>query len=47
MVEDAPAGIISGRAAGCKTLAVITSHTREQIEGAKAYFVVKDLTRYA
>ncbi|KAI0700778.1 phosphatase [Cytidiella melzeri] len=43
VVEDAPAGIISGRVAGCKTLAVITSHTREQVEAAKADFVVKDL----
>ncbi|EMD40836.1 hypothetical protein CERSUDRAFT_111420 [Gelatoporia subvermispora B] len=44
VVEDAPAGIRSGRAAGAKTLAVITSHTREQVEDAQADFVVKDLS---
>ncbi|OCH92198.1 phosphatase [Obba rivulosa] len=44
VVEDAPAGIRSGRAAGAKTLAVITSHTREQVEAAQADFVVKDLS---
>ncbi|KAI0089136.1 phosphatase [Irpex rosettiformis] len=44
VVEDAPAGIISGRTAGCKTLGVLTSHTREQVEAAQADFVVKNLT---
>lgn len=45
VVEDAPAGVRSGRAAGCKTLALLTSHTREQIEAAQPDFVVKDLSR--
>ena len=45
VVEDAPAGVKSGRAAGCKTLALLTSHTREQIETAQPDFVVKDLSR--
>jgi beta-phosphoglucomutase-like phosphatase (HAD superfamily) len=47
VVEDAPAGIISGHTAGCKTLALITSHTREQVEGAKPDYIVKNLSRYA
>lgn len=45
VLEDAPAGIQSGRGAGCKTLGVITSHTREQIEAAKADFVVPNLSK--
>lgn len=32
MIEDAPAGLRSGRAAGCKVLGVCTSHSREQVE---------------
>ena len=45
VVEDAPAGIQSGRAAGSKTLALLTSHTREQVEAANPDFIVKDLPR--
>ena len=45
VVEDAPAGVRSGNAAGSKTLAVITSHTREQIEEAKPDFIVPNLAR--
>ncbi|KZT72540.1 HAD-like protein [Daedalea quercina L-15889] len=44
VVEDAPAGVKSGRAAGSKTLAVLTSHTREQLKAAQPDFVVKDLS---
>ncbi|CAL1701125.1 unnamed protein product [Somion occarium] len=44
VAEDAPAGVRSGNAAGCKTLAVITSHTREQLEAAKPDYIVKDLS---
>ena len=29
--EDSPAGIRAGKAAGCKVLGVVTSHTLEQI----------------
>ncbi|OBZ77173.1 Sugar phosphatase YfbT [Grifola frondosa] len=43
VVEDAPAGIRSGRAAGCKTLGLITSHTSEQIEASQPDYVVKNL----
>lgn len=32
VIEDAPAGLRSGRAAGCKVLGVCTSHSREQVE---------------
>lgn len=48
MVEDAPSGLLAGRAAGARTLAVCTSHTRDQIaaSGAVPDFIVNDLTRY-
>ncbi|KII86404.1 hypothetical protein PLICRDRAFT_114851, partial [Plicaturopsis crispa FD-325 SS-3] len=47
VVEDAPSGLVAGRAAGAKTLAVCTSHTRQAIvdSGAKPDWIVKDLTR--
>jgi len=44
VVEDAPSGIRSGRAAGCKVIALLTTHTREQVEAAQPDFVVKDLS---
>ncbi|TCD62951.1 hypothetical protein EIP91_006214 [Steccherinum ochraceum] len=49
VIEDAPSGLLSGRAAGCKTIAVCTSHTREKIlqSGAAPDYIVKDLSRWA
>ncbi|KAF8812261.1 HAD-like protein [Phlegmacium glaucopus] len=44
VIEDAPTGIRSGRAAGCKVIALLTTHTREQVEAAQPDFVVKDLS---
>ncbi|KAJ7498731.1 phosphatase [Mycena latifolia] len=41
--EDAPAGIRSGQAAGCKTIGFLTSHSREQLEAVKPDFLVKDM----
>lgn len=43
VLEDSPAGIKSGKAAGCKVLAVVTSHTAEQIVAAEPDWIVKDL----
>ncbi|KAH8830373.1 phosphatase [Flagelloscypha sp. PMI_526] len=43
--EDAPSGIRSGNAAGCKTIAVITSHTREQLEAASPTYIIQDLSK--
>jgi mannitol-1-/sugar-/sorbitol-6-phosphatase len=34
VIEDSPAGIASGRAAGCKVLAVLSSHTQAELAGA-------------
>ncbi|KIP08522.1 hypothetical protein PHLGIDRAFT_117147, partial [Phlebiopsis gigantea 11061_1 CR5-6] len=47
VIEDAPAGIRAGRAAGCKVIAVCTSHTRQQLldSGARPDYIVEDLTR--
>ncbi|GJE84272.1 phosphatase [Phanerochaete sordida] len=44
VVEDAPAGVRSGNTAGCKTLALLTSHTRAQVEAASPTFIAKDLS---
>lgn len=43
VVEDAPAGIRAGRAAGCDVVGLLTSHTRAEVEDAKPDFVVGDL----
>ena len=45
VVEDAPAGIASGLAAGCKTLAVVTSHAAESMRDAGPTYLVQNLTR--
>ena len=34
VIEDAPAGIRAGKAAGCSVLAVASSHSLEELEGA-------------
>ncbi|KAF8256429.1 phosphatase [Lactarius quietus] len=44
VVEDAPAGIQSGRAAGCKTLAVTTSHSRERMVASIPDYLVDNLS---
>ncbi|KAJ6539536.1 HAD-like domain-containing protein [Mycena capillaripes] len=42
--EDAPAGVLSGRAAGCKTVGFLTSHSRQQMEASKPDFLVQDMS---
>lgn len=44
VLEDSPAGIKAGKEAGCSVLAVVTSHTAEQVAEAGADWVVKDLS---
>jgi sugar-phosphatase len=34
VIEDSPAGIASGKAAGCKVLAVLSSHTQAELAAA-------------
>ncbi|KAJ3548808.1 hypothetical protein NM208_g831 [Fusarium decemcellulare] len=43
VLEDSPAGIEAGKAAGCKVLAVATTHSMEQIVAAGPDWIVKDL----
>ncbi|TYB44597.1 HAD-IA family hydrolase [Actinomadura chibensis] len=43
VIEDAPAGVAAGRAAGATVVAVLTSHPREALTGA--HHIVDDLTR--
>jgi sugar-phosphatase len=42
VVEDAPAGVAAGLAAGMRVIAVLTSHPRVALAGASAF--VPDLT---
>ncbi|KAJ7593280.1 HAD-like domain-containing protein [Mycena floridula] len=44
VVEDAPMGIRSGKAAGCLVLATCTSHTRASLEKEVPDFLVEDLS---
>ncbi|KAI1844330.1 hypothetical protein JX265_010241 [Neoarthrinium moseri] len=41
--EDSPAGIQSGKAAGCKVIGLVTSHTMQQVVAAEPDWIVKDL----
>jgi sugar-phosphatase len=41
-IEDAPAGLESARRAGCKTLAVLTTHERDDLT---ADLIATDLTK--
>lgn len=43
VLEDSPAGIKAGKAAGCKVIGLVTSHTVEQVAAAGPDWVVKDL----
>lgn len=43
VLEDAPAGIRAGKAAGCKVLAVATTHAVEELREAGADWIVEDL----
>ncbi|KAI6785576.1 2-deoxyglucose-6-phosphate phosphatase [Emericellopsis cladophorae] len=43
VLEDAPAGIKAGKAAGCKVIGLVTSHTADQVAAAGPDWIVKDL----
>lgn len=45
MFEDAPSGVRSGRAAGCKVVGLLTTHCRKQMEEAGPDILVKDLSK--
>ncbi len=42
VIEDSKSGIQSGKAAGCKVLAVTTSHSPEELKSAKPTFIALD-----
>jgi len=42
-VEDAPSGIKAGKAAGFKVVALVTTHSLEQVRDAGADWIVRDL----
>ncbi|KAG6243677.1 hypothetical protein E4U24_005330 [Claviceps purpurea] len=43
VLEDAPAGIQAGKAAGCKVVGLVTSHSLEEVIAAGPDWVVRDL----
>lgn len=43
VLEDSPAGIRAGKAAGCRVLGVVTTHTAKEVKDAGADWVVEDL----
>lgn len=43
VVEDAPSGVMAGKAAGCHVVGVTTTHAAEELYAAGAHCVVKDL----
>jgi glycerol-1-phosphatase len=47
VLEDSPAGIQAGKAAGCKVLGLVTSHTLDQVLAAQPDWVVRDLESVA
>ena len=44
VLEDAPAGIRAGKAAGYKVIGLTTTHSIEQVKEAGADWIVKDLS---
>jgi len=43
VLEDSPAGIRAGKAAGCKVLGLVTSHSAQQVLEAEPDWIVRDL----
>ena len=43
VVEDSPAGVKAGKAAGCAVLGLATTHSIERVKSAGADWLVKDL----
>ncbi|KAK0656348.1 HAD-like domain-containing protein [Cercophora newfieldiana] len=43
VLEDAPAGIRAGKAAGCKVIGLVTSHAVEEVLAAEPDWIVRDL----
>ena len=43
MIEDSPAGIIAGKAAGCKVIGLATTHSIAQLRAVRPDYIVQDL----
>lgn len=43
MIEDSPAGITAGKAAGCKVIGLATTHSIAQLRAARPDYIVQDL----
>ena len=43
VIEDAPAGVKAGKAAGCQVVGLMTTHSIEQLKEAGADWIVKDM----
>lgn len=43
VIEDSPAGILAGKAAGCQVIGLATTHSIKQIRQSGADWIVQDL----
>ncbi|KAL7766946.1 hypothetical protein ACKLNR_004862 [Fusarium oxysporum f. sp. zingiberi] len=43
VIEDSPAGIAAGKAAGCRVIGLLTSHTYKQIASSTPDWILQDL----
>lgn len=43
VIEDAPAGVRAGKAAGCRVVGLLTTHSIEQLQEAGADWIVADM----
>ncbi|KAG6031822.1 hypothetical protein E4U41_007437 [Claviceps citrina] len=43
VLEDAPAGIRAGKAAGCRVIGLVTSHRLDEVAAAEPDWIVRDL----
>ncbi|KAL9042150.1 MAG: hypothetical protein Q9180_000798 [Flavoplaca navasiana] len=43
VIEDSPAGILAGKAAGCRVIGLATTHSIEQLRESGADWIVQDL----
>lgn len=43
VIEDSPAGVVAGKAAGCQVIGLATTHRIEQLRVSGADWIVQDL----
>lgn len=44
VLEDSPAGVRAGKAAGCRVVGLTTTHSAQQVKEAGADWIVEDLS---